>query len=121
LAAAHRSSWSSHYPDPEVAQAVTIRHLLTHTSGRGDWSESELSPELLLAGKVPYNDRVQYACGFLEMMVNGQRVVGHGGGAPGVCSSLHCHVEQGYTVVVLSNSDGDCLAAAEAIREVLAR
>jgi CubicO group peptidase (beta-lactamase class C family) len=74
------------------------------------------STELLLAGKVRFNQRAQYAYGFLDKMVEGERVVGHGGGAPGVCSYLDIYLERGYTVVVLSNSDLDCLAAAEVIR-----
>ena len=34
------------YPNQEVAKAVTIHQLLTHTSGLGDYSESDRSEEL---------------------------------------------------------------------------
>ena len=81
-----------------------------------------LSPEMtemLLAGKVRLNDSAQYAYGFIDRMVENQRVVGHSGGAPGVCSYVNSYLDQGYTLIVLSNSDSDCLAAFEAIQGVL--
>jgi CubicO group peptidase (beta-lactamase class C family) len=83
------------------------------------WLLSPESTKLLLAGKVEIRENAQYAYGFFDRMVENQRVVGHGGGAPGVCSSLDIYLDQGYTLVVLSNSDSDCLAALEAIQEAL--
>ena len=77
------------------------------------------STELLLAGKVRLNDDTQYAYGFIDRMVENQRVVGHSGGAPGVCSFMNTYLDQGYTLIVLSNSDRDCLAVLEAIQGTL--
>ena len=77
------------------------------------------STELLLEGKVRLNEQAQYAYGFIDRMLGNQRVVGHGGGAPGVCCMMDIYLERGYTRVVLSNSDSDCLVASEAIRAVL--
>ena len=34
------------YPNEQVALTVTVHHLLTHTAGLGDWSESPRFPEL---------------------------------------------------------------------------
>jgi CubicO group peptidase (beta-lactamase class C family) len=71
-----------------------------------------LAPEsidLLITGKVDVRDGARYAYGFFDQIDDGQRVVGHTGGAPGVCSFLNIYPETGYTVVVLSNSDDDCL------------
>lgn len=68
------------------------------------------SVDLLITGKVTVRDRAQYGYGFFDRVQAGRRVVGHGGGAPGVCSSLSIYPETGYIAVVLSNSDSDCLA-----------
>ncbi len=38
-------------------------------------------------------------------MVNGQRVVGHGGGFPGISSQLDIYSGLGYDVAVMSNYD----------------
>jgi hypothetical protein len=73
------------YPNGQVARAATIHQLITHTSGMGDWSESERFPDL--------RDQI---CDFMDI-----------------------YLDRGYTVVVLSNSDGDCLAAGEAIEAAL--
>ena len=77
------------------------------------------STELLLAGKVSLNEHIQYAYGFLDRQVADQRVVGHSGGAPGVCDFLDIYLDRGYTLIILSNSDGDCVAAHEAIEPAL--
>lgn len=70
---------------------------------------SQASTDLLLTGKVQIRTNSRYAYGFFDRVVAGQRVVGHGGGAPGICSSLSIYPETGYTVVILSNSDEGCL------------
>ena len=81
-----------------------------------------LSPDstrLLLEGKVPLLNNSQYAYGFFDRRVHGQRVVGHGGGFPGICSILSMYPELEYTVIVLTNSDNDCRAVDEFIAETL--
>jgi D-alanyl-D-alanine carboxypeptidase len=70
---------------------------------------SPASLDLLITGKVEVAANTQYAFGFFDRVEAGQRVVGHTGGAPGVCSFLNIYPETGYTVVVLSNWDDDCL------------
>jgi CubicO group peptidase (beta-lactamase class C family) len=77
------------------------------------------STELLLQGKVTLDDQVQYAYGFFDRIVENQRVVGHGGGAPGICDFMDIYLDRGYTFVVLTNSDSDCLAAREAIKKAM--
>jgi hypothetical protein len=37
--------------------------------------------------------------------VDGKRVVGHGGGAPGMIANLDMYWDSGYTVIVLANRD----------------
>jgi CubicO group peptidase (beta-lactamase class C family) len=71
-----------------------------------------LNPEmtdLLLEGKVESPDLgydTDYAYGFMDKTTEGQRIVGHGGGAPGTCANLDIFLDSGYTVVVLSNEAG---------------
>jgi CubicO group peptidase (beta-lactamase class C family) len=79
-----------------------------------------LAPEsidLLITGKVDVRDGARYAYGFFDQIDDGQRVVGHTGGAPGVCSFLNIYPGTGYTVVVLSNSDDDCLSVLLHLRD----
>jgi CubicO group peptidase (beta-lactamase class C family) len=71
------------------------------------------STELLLEGKVEIREGRQYAYGFFDRTIRGQRVVGHGGGAPGVCTMMDFFFDSGYTVIVLSNSDQDCVPVLE--------
>lgn len=61
--------------------------------------------ETVMAGKVQpgQNANSKYAYGFQEESVAGHRVVGHGGGAPGMNALLDMYLDNGYTVVVLSN------------------
>jgi CubicO group peptidase (beta-lactamase class C family) len=73
-----------------------------------------LSPEstgLLLAGKARMGEYTLYAYGFMDRLVAGERVVGHTGGCPGVCSFLYMYPETGYTIIVLSNIDDGCIPA----------
>ncbi|HNS51577.1 MAG TPA: serine hydrolase domain-containing protein [Anaerolineae bacterium] len=77
------------------------------------------STELALAPKVRLGEKAQYAYGFMNRGSETQRIVGHGGGAPGVCSMLNVFLDQRYTTVILTNGDEDCLAAYEMVKEAL--
>jgi hypothetical protein len=48
-------------------------------------------------------ENVKYALGMEEQFVNGVRIVGHGGGGPGINGNLDMYPEEGYVVAVLSN------------------
>lgn len=79
-----------------------------------------LDPEstaLLLTGKVDMSERARYAYGFIDRTDAGQRAVGHTGGAPGICSFLWTYPETGWTVIVLSNSDGGCMPVLQHLRD----
>ena len=68
---------------------------------------SVASTDMILAGKVqagPDPDR-KYAYGFEDTRVVGRRIVGHGGGAPGMNAQLDMYLDNGMTVIVLSNLD----------------
>jgi CubicO group peptidase (beta-lactamase class C family) len=43
--------------------------------------------------------------GFLLKQVNGMRIVGNGGGGPGINAMFRIYLDRGYTVVILSNYD----------------
>jgi CubicO group peptidase (beta-lactamase class C family) len=59
---------------------------------------------LLTAGKVE-TPIGRYAYGFFDMRRGGARMVGHGGGAPGMNGDLAFEPDSGYVVVALSNLD----------------
>lgn len=70
-----------------------------------------LSPEmtsLVTTGKVrppQFPEASKYAYGFGEKIVDGNHIVGHNGGAPGMNAELDMHLDMRYTVVVLANRD----------------
>jgi CubicO group peptidase (beta-lactamase class C family) len=83
-----------------------------------------LSPEMvenLLEGKVDTGiaPASRYAYGFIDQLVNGSRIVGHGGGFPGVNGNLDIYLDEGYTVVVLSNIDMGAMTVNNRLRELL--
>jgi CubicO group peptidase (beta-lactamase class C family) len=63
--------------------------------------------EILLTGKVMTagNPSQQYGYGFQVARVEGQRVVGHSGGFPGISTQMDMFLDSGYTTIVLSNFD----------------
>jgi D-alanyl-D-alanine carboxypeptidase len=60
--------------------------------------------ELLTTGKVDAGP-AKYAYGFEDRAVNGVRLFGHGGGAPGMNGDLQIDPRSGYVVAVLANLD----------------
>lgn len=84
-----------------------------------------LSPdmsELVLSGKVEM-DRgpgTRYGYGFVDTTTNGTRIVGHGGGFPGIAAGLDIYLDRGYTVALLTNYDPDDLKpVTEKLRQML--
>jgi CubicO group peptidase (beta-lactamase class C family) len=70
-------------------------------------SHKLLSPELtslITTGKVDVDmPGEKYAYGFEESNEDGKRIVGHGGGAPGMNCDLRMFWDSGYTTIVMSN------------------
>jgi CubicO group peptidase (beta-lactamase class C family) len=60
-----------------------------------------------MSGKVPTGrpGGPKYAFGMEEQFVNGVRIVGHGGGGPGINSNLDMYPDLGYTVAIMTNYD----------------
>jgi hypothetical protein len=90
---------------------------------RGHVLLSPQSTEALGAGKVnvPGEEGARYASGFEAETVNGERIVGHGGGFPGINSKLDLYLDGGYSVVVLSNDDMGARPVVERLRELITR
>lgn len=82
---------------------------------------SEKSFDTMTTGKVERRPGHMYAYLFQDKDVNGQRVVGHGGGAPGINAALDMYMDSGYTVAVMSNYDGAAGMVARKIGELLTR
>lgn len=63
--------------------------------------------DIVLAGKVAMGRRgnAKYAYGFFDETSRGTRVVGHGGGFPGINAQLDIYLDKGYAVAVMSNYD----------------
>jgi CubicO group peptidase (beta-lactamase class C family) len=67
----------------------------------------ERHTDLVLSPKVRAGDHgdSHYGYGFFVRDHKGTRIVGHGGGFPGINSDLSIYPDRGYTVVVMSNYD----------------
>src|SRR5688572_292446 len=61
--------------------------------------------EMLTTGKVDTPIGGKYAFGFGDVIINGTRCFGHGGGAPGMNGELKICPGPGYVVAVLANTD----------------
>jgi CubicO group peptidase (beta-lactamase class C family) len=66
---------------------------------------SAKSTEMLATGKVDMGRGSKYGYGFGEQQMNGYRIYGHNGGAPGIGSDLSIFEEPGYVAVVMTNYD----------------
>ena len=71
----------------------------------------------MLTGNVEIREGVRYKYGFKDKIIEGQGVVGNGGNAPGVCNFMDMYLDPGYTIIILSNTDGGYLSVREFIRE----
>ena len=83
----------------------TVEDLLKfHVALRDHKLLNEKYTELVTTGKVSMGG-AKYAYGFGEEIINGKRVIGHNGGAPGIGSDLSMYADLGYTAVVMTNYD----------------
>ena len=82
-----------------------------------------LSPELTARVQEPmaggFEPDMRYGYGFIVRRANGVAVTGHGGGAPGISSSLEMISERGYTAIVLTNYDLAARPVADRLRTLL--
>jgi CubicO group peptidase (beta-lactamase class C family) len=61
----------------------------------------------VLTGRVDRPDKpgITYAYGWQNVTINGHRIVGHSGGAPGVSAQFDLYLDLGHTAVILANYD----------------
>lgn len=85
----------------------TVNDMLKfHIALRNNKLMSQKYTEVVTTGKVkvpPGWPMHEYGYGFTISVVNGKRIVGHGGAGQGVAGKFEMYPELGYTVVVLSN------------------
>lgn len=61
-----------------------------------------------------------YAYLYSDNRINGQRYIGHNGGAPGINAEFSVFPDSGYTIVVLSNTNSNASPVADQIRQWVA-
>jgi hypothetical protein len=77
--------------------------------------------DALTTGKTQMGPEGMYAYLFQDKTVNGHRILGHGGGAPGINANLDMYLTSGYSVAVMANYGGAATKVAGKIEELLAR
>ena len=82
---------------------------------------NEAYTDTVITGKVETGPGDKYAYLFGDKRENGHRIVGHGGGAPGINAMLDIYWDDGYTVAVMANYDRAASTVAERIQRLLAR
>jgi CubicO group peptidase (beta-lactamase class C family) len=99
----------------------TVEDLLRFATALGNHQLlSAKSTELLTTGKVEMGPGGKYGYGFGEHQMNGCRIFGHNGGAPGIGSDLSIFPGPGYVAVVMTNYDPPLMMpVARKIRELL--
>ncbi len=89
--------------------------------------DAALRSEKLLTAKItevlwtPKPGSAEYGYGFGLDGETGRRRVGHSGGFPGISAFFEMYLDDGYTVVVLSNYSDAATLVAEKLSELLAR
>ncbi|MBI3403855.1 MAG: serine hydrolase [Acidobacteria bacterium] len=103
----------------------TVEDLLRfHTALRSGKLLPMKMAETILTGKVAMGggpSGMKYAYGFGEEHTNGQRIVGHNGGAAGISAWLDMFWDSGYTIAVLSNYDRGSFEVERRAKELLTR
>lgn len=98
----------------------TVEDLLSFSNALLDHTLlSAAYTDTVAAGKVDVGVNDQYAYGFRERYENGHRIIGHGGGFPGISSNLSMYPDLGYTVAVLTNIDRGSIEVTRFIEEQL--
>lgn len=80
-----------------------------------------IRPETLQQWTTPGEKSPSYGLGFEVYQASSPKVIGHGGGFPGINAALRVDLDRGYVVAVLSNTDGGTRPVLEKIKEVLAQ
>lgn len=76
--------------------------------------------EVMTTYKVQQGQDDGYAYLYADNRINGQRYIGHNGGAPGINAEFSVFPDSAYTIVVLSNTDFNASPVADKIRQWIA-
>jgi CubicO group peptidase (beta-lactamase class C family) len=82
---------------------------------------SKAFTDTVITGKAHMGPDEKYGYLFGDRVVNGHRIVGHSGGAPGINANLGIYVDLGYTVAVMSNYDNGANPVARRLEKLRAR
>ena len=82
---------------------------------------NEAYTDTVITGKSDMGPDMKYAYLFGDRNLDGHRIVGHNGGAPGISAELDIYWDDEYTVAVLSNYDGAAGHLNGKIRKLLTR
>jgi CubicO group peptidase (beta-lactamase class C family) len=92
---------------------------------KGKLIKKETFERILTANGAEKNetraDKRAYGFGFQTDWRNGQQIVGHSGGFPGINSNLDMYLDSGWTVVVLCNYDNVASLVSERLKDWLTR
>lgn len=80
---------------------------------------SKESFDVMTTAKSERSPGTGYAYLFQDENINGQRIVGHGGGAPGINAKLDMYMDSGYTVAVMANYDQAAGIVANTLQKLL--
>jgi hypothetical protein len=76
--------------------------------------------EEMTSYKVEMGPEDGYGYLFADLRINGQRFIGHNGGAPGINAEFAVFPDSGYVIVVLSNTGEGATPVADKIRNWVA-
>ncbi len=82
----------------------------------GEAMTRELTSGKVMTGQLNGD---QYAYGFADLRVRGVRIIGHGGGAPGINAALDMYPQLGVVFAVLTNVDFAANTVAQRARDIL--
>jgi CubicO group peptidase (beta-lactamase class C family) len=80
-----------------------------------------IRPDTLQQWTTPSEKDRHYGYGFQVFQASQPKVIGHGGGFPGINSGLRVDLDSGYTVAVMANIDSGAMPVLEKAKELLAR
>lgn len=75
--------------------------------------------DTVITGKVAMYDQQMYGFLFGDETLNGHRIVGHNGGAPGINGVLDIYWGEPFTVAVLANQDDAAVTVARQLKRLL--
>jgi len=111
------SEWIGRIGGPAGGGYASANDLLSFAQALYDGTLiDESHREIMTSFKVPWGENGGYGYLYGDHRENGQRYVGHNGGAPGINAEFSHFPDLGYTVIVLSNFGDAATPVAEEIR-----